>query len=115
MSRRREVEREINKLLEAEETMWNQRSRVTWLKKGDRNTRFFHEKAKSRGRNNTIRGLFDESNVWQSDSDNIGSMFCNYFNGLFTQTGGQDMVRRPDPMVRRPDPMVKLTPGACRS
>ncbi|CAL2239107.1 unnamed protein product [Prunus armeniaca] len=91
VSRRREVEREINNLLEAEETMWNQRSRVTWLKKGDRNTRFFHEKAKSRGRNNTIQGLFDESNVWQSDSDNIGSMFCNYFNGLFTQIGGQDM------------------------
>lgn len=91
VSRRREVERKINNVIEVEETMWQQRSRVTWLKKGNQNTRFFHEKAESRGRNNTIRGLFDDSNVWQSDTDNIGSMFCNYFNGLFTQTGGQDM------------------------
>ncbi|BFG37899.1 hypothetical protein CerSpe_241730 [Prunus speciosa] len=91
VSRKREVERKINNLLEVEETMWQQRSRVTWLNKDNRNTKFFHEKAKSRGRNNTIRRLFDDSNVWQLASDNIGSMFCNYFNGLFTQTGGQDM------------------------
>ena len=31
----------LNELLYREEMMWLQRSRVDWLKEGDRNTRFF--------------------------------------------------------------------------
>ena len=41
-ARRVEMKAEIRRLLMAEETSWRQKSRATWLSKGNRNTAFFH-------------------------------------------------------------------------
>ena len=37
------LKEELNILLEREETYWKQRSRIQWLKEGDKNTAFFHK------------------------------------------------------------------------
>ena len=50
--RMRQLEKEINVLLDKEVKMWAQRSQVLWLKDGDKNTRFFHNKASQRRRRN---------------------------------------------------------------
>lgn len=42
------LQREINDLLDSEETMWQQRSKVQWLGLGDHNTKYFHFKASER-------------------------------------------------------------------
>ncbi|KAL0424120.1 UNVERIFIED_CONTAM: hypothetical protein Sradi_0946800 [Sesamum radiatum] len=39
---------ELSKLIIQEEIFWKQRSKVLWLKRGDRNSRFFHGKASHR-------------------------------------------------------------------
>jgi hypothetical protein len=41
----KKVSGELDELLFREEIMWKQRSRATWIKEGDQNTRYFHKKA----------------------------------------------------------------------
>ena len=53
----------MNELLYQEEMMWLQRSRISWLKEGDRNTKFFKNKAVWRARKNKIRQLTDSVGV----------------------------------------------------
>jgi hypothetical protein len=58
---------ELGGLMEKEETYWRQRFCVVWLKGGDQNTRLFHECASQRKKTNTISGMMDLNNVWQTD------------------------------------------------
>ncbi|XP_075486421.1 uncharacterized protein LOC142526031 [Primulina tabacum] len=60
----RELEREVEKLAHKEELYWRQRSRVSWLAHGDRNSKFFHARAFSRRAKNHIRGLVSSHGDW---------------------------------------------------
>jgi hypothetical protein len=54
---REELMVQLLETLAREEIMERQRSRVKWLREGDRNTSFFQAKARARSRGNKIRGL----------------------------------------------------------
>jgi hypothetical protein len=56
---------DMNELLYREEMLWLQQSRISWLKEGDRNTKFFHHKAIWRARKNRIKSLQDQDGIAQ--------------------------------------------------
>ena len=79
----RELKSEVNFLLNKEARLWSQRS-VFWLKNGDNNTKFFHNKATKRHRKNSIRGIFYESNSWQDQPNEIVGALLKYYHEFFS-------------------------------
>jgi hypothetical protein len=80
------LRREVNILIEKEEIFWRQRSRVSWLKEGDRNTKFFHACASQRKKANLITGLRDDHGVWKNEAGAISNLAVNYFQHLFVSS-----------------------------
>ena len=52
-----EIESELREVYEREEIMHKQCSRVDWLRAGDKNTKYFQNRASQRKRKNTVRAL----------------------------------------------------------
>jgi hypothetical protein len=75
----------MNELLYKEEMLWMQRSRVTWLREGDRNTRFFHQKAIWRARKNKIKKLKDNEGIWKDSPTDMERMANSYFKDIFSR------------------------------
>lgn len=57
-------EKELAVALKKEEFYWKVKSRNTWLREGDKKTKFFHAQTVQRRRNNRLQGLEDTSEVW---------------------------------------------------
>ncbi|CAL2238646.1 unnamed protein product [Prunus armeniaca] len=80
----------LDDLFEKEDTFWKQRSQVQWLREGDRNTHYFHEKlAKEEG---NLFGVFDDNNCWFDEEPGIQRAFIDYFQKLFTYDGVVDVA-----------------------
>jgi hypothetical protein len=75
----------MQELLYREEMLWLQRSRITWLKEGDKNTRFFHQKAVWRARRNKIKKLKCDDGTWNEVPSDMERMATSYFQELFTR------------------------------
>jgi hypothetical protein len=78
------IRKEVQELLIREEKMWRQRSRTSWLKEGDRNTKYFHSRASHRRRRNSLVFLRLENGDIVTDAEQIGTQFVNYYQELFT-------------------------------
>jgi hypothetical protein len=80
----RDVAQRISELLAREEIMQKQRSRVDWLREGDRNTGFFHAKAKQRTRLNKITALKRADGSLCSQQHALETMATEFYFQLFT-------------------------------
>jgi hypothetical protein len=76
---------ELHKVMDLDEISWRQKSRVLWLKKGDRNTKFFHRMANSHRRNNFI-GCLNVEGTLTLDPKEVEEGIVQYYRQLYCET-----------------------------
>jgi hypothetical protein len=79
----RYIEQKLCELFEREEIMARQRSRVDWLREGDRNTAFFHARASTCRRSNKINCLIKKDGTRCEDKKEIKTMARDFYMNLF--------------------------------
>lgn len=82
-----EVSRKLDDLLAKQEIYWHQRSRLSWLRHRDINTRFFHSKASQRKRRNFIQGIREKQQSWVEEIEDIARVATKYFESIFSSGG----------------------------
>ena len=82
--------KELDELLLWEEIMWRQTSRATYLREGDRNTKWFQRKATWRQKKKSILKLRDENCNWVEDTSGLHAITNSYFSNLYTSEDNTD-------------------------
>ncbi|XP_074278437.1 uncharacterized protein LOC141602026 [Silene latifolia] len=74
----------IGKILrDLEEVFWRQRSRALWLREGDRNTKYFHRKARQRKKKNTIHRVVGRNGAVCEGREAVTVEAEGFFTTLF--------------------------------
>ncbi|KAL8170986.1 hypothetical protein V2J09_022790 [Rumex salicifolius] len=75
---------ELDSTLAQEEAIWRQKSKVSWLLDGDRNTGFFHASTVTRRRRNRVEALLDSTGNWVHDRADLEELVKGFFVSLYT-------------------------------
>ncbi|KAK4264274.1 hypothetical protein QN277_025477 [Acacia crassicarpa] len=81
----RQLQRELEEVLRAEEFKWFQKSRTTWVSKCDRNTRFYHLSTNIQRKRSRIIALKDGSGNWVEDEDTLKSLVVTHFKQIYQE------------------------------
>ena len=76
--------------MKQEELKWRQCAKTDWLTCGNRNSKFFHACANQRQKMNKISQVHDECGRFWENQEQIGGVFENYFDELFSTRGVVD-------------------------
>ncbi|XP_056863930.1 uncharacterized protein LOC130511109 [Raphanus sativus] len=83
MEERNAIRDDLHQAYLEEETYWKQKSIITWLRSGDRNTRYFHAITKARRVRNTINSIQDDQGVIRRGQKEVADVATKYFQNLY--------------------------------
>ncbi|KAK8660939.1 hypothetical protein V6N13_051845 [Hibiscus sabdariffa] len=75
---------ELENILDQEEMLWRQKSRSEWIHLGDRNTSYFHKKAKIRKVRNRITSLQISDGSWCDEDSILKDEAVCFYKSLFS-------------------------------
>ena len=84
---------EWENLCKQEEVFWRQKSRIQWLKEGERNTKFFHRSTMANRAHNRISSILNENGVLQTSHKNIEAVLIPHFRNI-TKENNLDREQR---------------------
>jgi hypothetical protein len=84
LAKKSEVVRELESVTLMEEVSWRQKSRVLWLKEGDKCMKFFHQVANSNRRNNAIDSLLIDGRL-SSNQAEISNHIGKFYQKLYSE------------------------------
>jgi hypothetical protein len=90
----RELEQRRKYILEEEERAWRLRSRATWLKWGDANTKFFHNLASFNRDKKRIWSIQSDTNEMRRGQEEIKTEAVSYFKHLFRGSGSHHLLEK---------------------
>ena len=82
---RSDLQTELEKTLCLDEISWRQKSRIKWLKEGDRNTKFFHRTPNSNRRKNFVDHMTQGGETWDSQEE-IRKGMVHFYKGLYSES-----------------------------
>lgn len=90
VSKIKEIKTKLSRAYYQEEQFWKLKSRVKWLREGDRNTKFFHGCVKTRKSKNRMVSLVDNDGLQRTGEEDISKVAINYFESLFQSNANSD-------------------------
>ena len=75
--------RQLKVAYDDDETYWNQKSKLRWLKEGDKNTQFFHAIVKGRRKRNRLQKLRKPNGEWIVNEEEVGREITTCYEQLF--------------------------------
>ena len=84
---RKEAREDFKKWALMKEISWRQKSRETWLKEGDKNTRFFHRMANSKRKRNCLKKI-KINGLWLSEEQEIKRGVVRAYQNLLSDPDG---------------------------
>ena len=106
--REKQLNEEIQKLVEMEECMWNQLAKANWLQDGDQNTKYFHYKSTEHNKRNYILGLENELGEWLEKENQISNLLTQYYSDLLTSSNSTHL----EPILEGVNPKVSMEMNA---
>lgn len=70
---------EYGEILRHEETFWQQKARLNWLAKGERNSNFFHKSIRTTRQKSKCTALKDSNGHWIEDDGELKNMVRQYY------------------------------------
>ncbi|KAJ1381067.1 hypothetical protein SESBI_45509 [Sesbania bispinosa] len=88
LDRMKDIRKEINSLWKQEEAFWGQRSRLKWIKHGDKNTKFFHAMTIQRRDRNRLVRIQKDNGSWVEGHEDLEREILLFFKGVYSQDQG---------------------------
>ena len=89
VEREKSLSLELHELMLAEKSFYKQKSRISWIKEGDQNTRFFQKFVTANQHSSTIRALINTDGVKLTSFPQIANEAISFFQKLLGTVDNQ--------------------------